>query len=97
MHIELQQKQEIKNMWIISLYRMYTGPEVIKLFSCSTQLTMKFFMLINVKMPTIVSILTCISMINTISDRNEAKNIFVYRYCSFYEQQLNFCAQPSRA
>ena len=27
------------------------GPEVIKLFSCSTQLSMKVFLLINVKMP----------------------------------------------
>ena len=32
-------------------------PEVIKLFTCSTQLSMKFFLLINVKMPTIVGIL----------------------------------------
>ena len=30
-----------------------TGPEVIKLYSCSTQLSMKFILLINVKMPTI--------------------------------------------
>ena len=37
------------------------GPEVIKLFSCSTQLSMKFFPLINVKMPTVVGILTCMS------------------------------------
>ena len=29
-------------------------PEVIKLFSCSTQLTMKFIQLINVMMPTLV-------------------------------------------
>ena len=35
------------------------GFEVIKLFSCSTQL--KFFLLINVKMPTIVGILTVMS------------------------------------
>ena len=34
-----------------------SGPEVIKLFSCSTQLSIKFFLLINVKMPTIVGIL----------------------------------------
>ena len=27
-----------------------SGPEVIKLFSCSTQLSMKFCLLINVKM-----------------------------------------------
>ena len=33
-------------------------PEVIKLFSCSTQLSMEFILLINVKMPTIVGILT---------------------------------------
>ena len=31
-----------------------TGPEVIKLFSCSTQLSMKFSLRINLKMPTIV-------------------------------------------
>ena len=64
------------------------GTEVIKLFSCSTQLTMKFqplitttmlkiltflafklpnivfIMLINVKMPTIVGIVTFMSRIN---------------------------------
>ena len=34
------------------------GFEVIKLFSCSTQLSMKFSLLINVKMPTVVGILT---------------------------------------
>ena len=35
-----------------------SGPEVIKLFSWATQLSIKFFLLINVKMPTIVGILT---------------------------------------
>ena len=30
------------------------GPEVIKLFPCSTQLSMKFFLLKNVKMPTFI-------------------------------------------
>ena len=43
-----------------------SGPEVIKLFSCSTQLSMKFSPLINVKMPTIVGILTCMSGKNNI-------------------------------
>ena len=42
------------------------GPEAIKLFSCSTQLSMKFPPLINVKMPTIVGILTCMSGKNNI-------------------------------
>ena len=47
-----------------------TGPEVIKLFSCSTQLSTKFILFINVKMPTIVGILTFISLITTTSARN---------------------------
>ena len=41
------------------------GPEVINVFPCSTQLSTKFILLINVKMPTIVGILTFISMVNT--------------------------------
>ena len=43
-----------------------SGPEVIKLFSCSTQLSMKFSPLIDVKMPTIVGILTYICGKNNI-------------------------------
>ena len=39
------------------------GPDVIKLFLCSTQQSIKFLMLINVKMPTIVDILTFIIML----------------------------------
>ena len=46
-----------------------SGAEVIKLFSCSTQLSSKFILLINVKMPTIVGILTFISMIDTTSEK----------------------------
>ena len=41
------------------------GPKAIKLASCSPQLSMKFILLITVKMPTIVGILAFISMINT--------------------------------
>ena len=40
----------------------------------------------NVKMPTIVGILTFSSMINAASERLEARNFFIYRYFSFYEQ-----------
>ena len=58
---------------------MNPGPEVIKkLFPCSTQLSMKFILLINVKMPTIVDILTFISMINTTSERLKARNFFMF-------------------
>ena len=38
-----------------------SGPEVIKHFSCSTQLSVKFSLLINMKMPTIVGIFIFIS------------------------------------
>ena len=58
----------------------------MKLFSCSTQLNMKFILLINVKMPTVVGILTFISMINTTSERLKARNFFICQYFSFYEQ-----------
>ena len=60
-------------------------PEVIKLFPFSTQLSTNFILLISVKMPTIVDILTFISMINTTSERLKARNFFICRYftCSF--------------
>ena len=41
-------------------------------FLCSAQLRMKFIIPVNVKMPTIVGILTFISMINTTSESLEA-------------------------
>ena len=68
--------------------------EVLKLLSYSTQLSMKFILLINVKMPTIVGILAFISMINTTSERLKARNFFICWYFSFYGQ-LKFHAQLS--
>ena len=52
---------------------MKTGPKVIKLYPCSAQLNMKFIMLVNVKMPIIVGILTFISMINTTFENLKAR------------------------
>ena len=66
----------------------------MKKVSCSTQLSTKFILLKNVKIPTIVGILTFISMINTKSERLKAISFFTCRYFSFYEQ-LKFCAQLS--
>ena len=43
-------------------------------FSYTTQLSMTFIMLINVKMPTTVGILTFISMINKTFERFKARN-----------------------
>ena len=67
-----------------------------KTFSCSTQLSTKFILLINVKMPTIVGILTFISMINTTSERLKAINFFICRYFIFNEQ-LKFCAHHEKS
>ena len=68
-------------------------PQGYKPFSCSTQLSMKFIMPIIVKMPTIVGILTFISMINTTSERLKAKKsyffprkVLFFQHFSFYEQ-----------
>ena len=49
------------------------GLEVINFFSCSTQLSMKFFLLINVKMPTTVVILTVMSGKNSYLALSETK------------------------
>ena len=89
---------EILVLSYIKTFFKHPGPEVIKLFSYSTQLSMKFTLLINVKMPTIVGILTIISMINTVttSERLNTRNFFICHYFSFYEQ-LKFCAQLSQA
>ena len=60
------------------------GPKFIKHFSCFTQMSRKFILLMNVKMPTIVVILTFISMINTISERLKVRNFFfIFSVCKF--------------
>ena len=43
-------------------------------------------MLINVKMPTIVGILTFISLINITNESLKARKAFVFQHFSFYEQ-----------
>ena len=55
----------------------------MKLFSCSTQVSMQFIMLINVKMPTIVGILTFISKINLASDIFKQENVVIFQYFTF--------------
>ena len=63
-----------------------SGPKVIKLFLCLTQLSMKFILLINVKMPTIVGILTFISRMNIPSECFEQDKLVIFQYFTFYEQ-----------
>ena len=63
-----------------------SGPKVIKLFSCSAQLRLKFILLINVKMPTIVGILTFMSRINYQFLRFEPEFSTNFDYFSIYEQ-----------
>ena len=70
------------------------GPEVIKLFSCSAQLRLKFILLINVKMPTIVGILTFISRIKYRHWSSKLSVSIYLGYFSIYEQ-LKFHTQLS--
>ena len=58
----------------------------LKNFLCSTQLSMKFILPINVKMPTIVGILTFISRINTLYESLKSRNSYIFQSFSFYEQ-----------
>ena len=58
-----------KRKWQLGLCkqcRSWSGPKVIKLFSCSTQLSMKFSLLINMKMPTITQL--CLARKNLVSN-----------------------------
>ena len=57
---------------------------------------MKFILLMNVEMPTIVDILTFISRINTISEGFKARKVVIFHHFTFYED-LKFHAQLSRA
>ena len=64
--IALRKTKIAYNFGLSECSRVKPGPEVIQLFLCPTQLSMKFFLLINVKMPTIVGILTFMSRKNSI-------------------------------
>ena len=59
----IEEINELKDPGVESI-KYVSGPEAQKLFSCSTQLRLKFILLINVKMPTIVGILKFMSRIN---------------------------------
>ena len=60
------------------LYNVFKGVHTDKIHAHETW--QKFILLINVKMPTIVGILTFISMINTTSERLKVRNVFICRY-----------------
>ena len=67
-------QKRLYTTWILTmtgLTQKASGPKVIKLFSCSTQHSMKFSLLINVKMPTNVGILTFMSRKNSILGLSE--------------------------
>ena len=81
-------------MKISELPHVFPDPEVIKLFSCSTQLSMIFVLLMNVKMPAIIGILTFMSMINTTSGSFKARKLYIFFSILVYEQ-LKFHAQLS--
>ena len=59
----LHEYTEIKTVSMHTI-KLSPGPKVMKLFSCSTQLSMKFIQLVKVEMPIIVNILTFRSRIN---------------------------------
>ena len=52
----------------------------------STKHEIVFIMLINIKMPTSVGILTLISMLNTISESLEARKKKTFQHFSFHKQ-----------
>ena len=78
---------------LIKIMLRGSGPEVVRLFSCSTQVSMKFILLINVKMPTVVGILTFISRINTTSESFKQDKICILQYFTFYKVKFSCSGQ----
>ena len=81
---------DFKSVW------QQSGLELIKLFSCSTQLGMKFILLKNVKMPTIVGILTFLSRIHTTSSclrAGKMPHFFTFYLLSSWHFMLNLVEQ----
>ena len=71
---------------VVSSHLELPGPKVIEHFSCSTQLSMKIFVLINVEMPTIVGISTFMSRKNSIlglSEPEKMLNFLIFLYLPF--------------
>ena len=71
-----------------------SDPEVIKLFSCLTQLSMKFFLFINVEMPKLVGILIFMSGKNSILGLSKPKkaeflDIFILMSIQNFHAQLS--------
>ena len=60
-------------VWIQENLFKLPESEVLILFSCSTQLSMKYFLIINVEMPTFVGILTFMREKNSILGLSEPK------------------------
>ena len=63
--------------WATALQDLDQTVILFEIIGHSSQLSMKFIMLINVKMPTIVGILTFISRINTTSESLKAKLFYI--------------------
>ena len=61
----------------------YTRVRGYKTFSHSTRLSKKFILLINVKMPTIVGILTFNSIINTRSESLKVRKVIIFLHVRF--------------
>ena len=64
-------------------------------FLCSTQLNMKFFLLINVKMPTLVGILTFVNRKNSILGLSESEKKTEFLDIFYTYEHLKFHAQLS--
>ena len=75
-----------------SLQLIFPRPRGYKTFSCSNQMSMNFFLLINVERPTIVGISTFMSLKNSILGLHEpAKSLiswyfYIYEYLKFHAQ-----------
>ena len=83
--IALPEERRVRT-YVVSITDKEPYPRCYTDFFMPTRLSMTFIMLINIKMPTTVGILTFVSVMNTKSESLRARRVFIFQQINFYEQ-----------
>ena len=89
-NLDRSSKDNEKNFQSVVEPGVISRPKGYKTFFILNQLSMESILLINVKMPTIVGILTFISRINTVFESFKVRTTFIFQHFDCYEQFISF-------
>ena len=82
----------VKDQINLCIHKVWSGPEVIKLFSCSAQLSMKFHLVIKIKIPTIKTFFSaqlswaCSAELSMKDVLNKCQYLKIYEQNKFHAQ-----------